>query len=632
MSFNTTTGYELIGVRTVWNDDNHQPIQRISHGTQYQLTTTENNEVLAYHLSTQTPQVAGLIYEPIEFNWFGIYVLDDAINSGAAFSFPHYYGELHRVKTTQTDPSHAPPSPEVFINIDFGDGRTGIYTFIWFAQVLTKQNILKPISFTTNTATGRKPNYSDLLTGYPLDTRTIPNNPVIISTFTGKAKIQYYKLNKLDGLLPSLDWFSYEINLAKDESYTLPITDCVLGTLYSSDSRVLDSMVLIAPKTGKYSWSDFLPSALPSLFANWQILADALVTSQTDTVNFYQIISNSTSQTSEISRTLRRLSANNNWWENDSAVRADLNPLSSHPMFVQDDNRAYNWHIKPVAEGIGTLVMDSPRTIEIHKALQAQNYQAEDLMSTPNLHYLDWYIKNSASDKIKAIWNAIGGDTYAYKADGTQRVSNLGYLVNNIASVLGIRRDENGKLDEELEKTTNRRLQADGSEINDVQAYNPACFGSEGMLIRHLPNKFSTSGTVAGGYRKVRDIPQLLAELHEQANAAMGYQEGTAIEIQLDGQTYRYPNQLALLTELFVTAKQTATYSKGAFFSSVIGEQSIKEVMAGLGLRTVDKFMEFQVAGKAVKLYYKGISASQSIRRKLSAVSTNIGIAIGNII
>jgi hypothetical protein len=227
----------------------------------------------------------------------------------------------------------------------------------------------------------------------------------------------------------------------------------------------------------------------------------------------------------------------------------------------------------------------------------------------------------------------LGGNKYGTnEIDNTKdRVTNLGFLVNRIAQVLGIRLDADGKLDEELEKTTNRRLHANGKEVNDLQKFNPNCFASEGMLVRHLPNKFSPNGTEAGGYRKVRDIPQLLAELHEQANSAMGYQEGTAIEIQVDGQTYRYPNQLALMTEIFVTLKQSAVYSKGAFFSSVVGEQSIKEVIGGLGLRTVDKYVEFTVAGKIVKLYYKGVSASQSIRRKMSAMATNIGTIIGNI-
>jgi hypothetical protein len=280
---------------------------------------------------------------------------------------------------------------------------------------------------------------------------------------------------------------------------------------------------------------------------------------------------------------------------------------------------------------------------DIHKALEAKKYKKEvaavigtgtvDNPETPAIRTLGYSIANGGGQKLNDIHQALDAGKYSIDPiTKKQRVSNLGWHINRQSEILGIRVKADGTIDVATEKTENIRLHVEGNSTNNEQEFNPNCFGSKGMLVRHLPNKFSTSGTQAGGYRKIKDIPQLLAELHEQANSAMGYQEGTAIEIQLDGQTYRYPNQLALLTELFVTAKQTATYSKGAFFSSLIGEQSIKEVMAGLGLRTVDKFLEFKVAGKTAKLYYKGISASQSIRRKLSAVTTNIGIAIGNII
>jgi hypothetical protein len=293
--------------------------------------------------------------------------------------------------------------------------------------------------------------------------------------------------------------------------------------------------------------------------------------------------------------------------------------------------------------------LSSAKIEEIHTALNASQY----LLETPAIigtgteeepqilakHRLDWYLRNITSSEIKQIHVALDAGKWGVKVDHPDpdkdpifHVDNLGWRIQRMNEVLGIRVRADGSIDKELEKTTNRRLHAEGSAQNDDEDYNLNCFGKKGMLVRHLPNKFDRSGTVAGGYRKIIDIPQLLAELHEQANAAMGYQEGTAIEIQLDGKTYRYPNQLALMTEIFVTLKQTATYSKGTFFSSLIAEQSIKEVMAGLGLRTVDKYLEFKVAGKVTKLYYKGISASQSIRRKLSAVATNVGIVIGNII
>jgi hypothetical protein len=468
-----------------------------------------------------------------------------------------------------------------------------ILRYYAYKDIYTLHNPLIPI-----------PSAINLLNGYSEDPR-LPAiiNPVIKSNKSGSLKISYYTENVDEPLskapndkLRSIDWLVYDVQIIKDKNIVLPINNCVLGTLILSGdvdlvSEIKNKLELLSAST-RYKWSDyFYGSRTQSLFAEWVAIYAARSNPVVPTVT--NIKSKYYREYSQV--VFRRLSANNNCWGNDDTNYSDLSVDLSHPMFAVDNNRAYNWHIKPVSEGIGTLVMDSPRTIDIHNALDAAKY-------------------------------AIDPTT------GKKRTANLGWYINRQSEVLGIRIKPDGTIDEVAEKTINRRLHVDGSTENDTQKFNPNCFGSEGMLVRHVPNKFSPSGTEAGGYRKVKDIPQLLAELHEQANAAMGYQEGTAIEIQLDGQTYRYPNQLALLIELFVTAKQTATYSKGAFFSSVIGEQSIKEVMAGLGLRTVDKFLEFKVAGKTAKLYYKGISASQSIRRKLSAVTTNIGIAIGNII
>ncbi len=435
-----------------------------------------------------------------------------------------------------------------------------------------------------------KPSYMDLLDGYAHDSRSIPNQLKVIPDYSGELSIGYYRESSepIPGLR-TIDWFDYGIDVIEKKPIYLPITNCALGTLWVSNLEIENQIKLKPTLLGQYSYRSLFPEGVSNLFAEWEVIYQ-------DSRN-QPVLAGTILQTNiyhQISKTINILGANNNVWNNGQAIQ-DVGFNINHPMFTVDSQRAYDWHIKPVAEGIGELIVDSPRTIEIHKALDAAKYAID-----PNT--------------------------------GNARVANLGWHINRQSELLGCRVNPDGTIDEALEKTTNRRLHVDGTEANDPQKNNPNCFGSESMLVRYVPNKFSPNGTVAGGYRKVKDIPQLLAELHEQANAAMGYQEGTAIEIQLDGETYRYPNQLALLTELFVTAKQTATYSKGAFFSSVIGEQSIKEVMAGLGLRTVDKFMEFEVAGKAVKLYYKGISASQSIRRKLSAVSTNIGIAIGNII
>jgi hypothetical protein len=478
-----------------------------------------------------------------------------------------------------------------------------------------------------------KPTYIDLLSGYTLDLRSVIDEPEITLPSDLTVDIGYYRENKLEPIpnLRSIDWLTYQCKFEANQPYILPIVDCVLGTLVVSDSSVVTAIMSLPTIAGKYPHKYYFQSFIPDLFAVWYALWNPTGVIPSLDLNGSGVLEQ---------RILRVIGGNNDAWLNRPIGTADLNPDPAHPMLVIDNTRGYDWHLSPQLEGIGILVMDSTRTIEMHlwlqklnKALQVDNYQVEDLTTNPELHYLDWYIKNSSQNSHK-VYNALDAGTWGVNpADpNLPRIDNLGWRIQRGNELLGLRVKVDGTIDLDLEKTVNRRLHAEGSTDNDIQEYNPNCFGSKGMLIRVLPNKFSTSGTVAGGYRKIKDIPQLLAELHEQANAAMGYQEGTAIEIQLDGQTYRYPNQLALLTELFVTAKQTATYSKGAFFSSIIGEQSIKEVIAGLGLRTVDKYLEFKIAGKAVKLYYKGISASQSIRRKLSAVATNVGMVLGNII
>jgi hypothetical protein len=436
----------------------------------------------------------------------------------------------------------------------------------------------------TATLNLNKPNYKSLVSGYFLDNRSIPNFPQIVSPIDKTIEISYYRWNRLENIpnLKSICWMVYKCQLIKDVPYVLPIEDCVLGTLNCSNAAAL-ALITGLPNTGdKYRWSDLTFAAIPSLFTNWYALYDATNTNPDDLPIFPEI------------RLLRKIAANNDIWNN-ANLGVDINPDPAHPMFAIDEELAYFNHLMPTVDGIGNLTMEGPHTKEIHAALNAGFYARDPATNRP-------------------------------------RVANLGWRIERGNEVLGIRVKADGTIDEDLEKTTNRRIHADGSDSNNIQEFNPNCFGKKGMLLRRLPNKFSRDGTVPGGYAKVRDLPQMMAELHEQANAAMGYQEGTAIEIKLDGETYRYPNQLALLTELFVTAKQTATYSKGTFFSSIVAEQSIKEVMAGLGLRTVDKFLEFKVGKKAAKLYYKGVSASQSVGRQLSAISTNIGMIIGNII
>ncbi|MGL6343338.1 MAG: hypothetical protein ACRC80_29890, partial [Waterburya sp.] len=289
-----------------------------------------------------------------------------------------------------------------------------------------------------------KPNYISLLSGYELDTRTIPDYPTIIPTEAKSITISYYRENKLEPIenLRSIDWMMYECNLISGTPYTLPIKDCVLGTLHSSDSTILIQLSQLPVLANKYLWSDLLPEAIPSLFSGWYQIYDAQNIDPLNRPIFPE------------ERRLTKIAANNNIWNNANlSNNLDINFDINHPMFAIDNTRAYNWHIaQQNNNGIGTLIMDSPRTIEIHAALDASKWAVNP--EDPTL----------------------------------PRVDNLGWRINRGNEVLGIRVKPDGTIDEELEKTTNRRLHAEGSEQNDEQDYNPNCFGKKGMLVRHLPN------------------------------------------------------------------------------------------------------------------------------------------------
>lgn len=549
--------------------------------------------------------------EEEEVTMLGVYVISDGFDySGGSHAFIPYVGNAEKRTSTPSAPYSGTQFRSEFPGLVTQPSGNcfGYYQFKIIYQYVSKRryyrrNTIYPWGTSGNNTAllPRKPIYIDLLKGFNLDLRIIPDFPEILPLQNKKITIQYYRENDLEPIpnLRSIDWLTYTCILTKDVPIKLPIEKCVLGTLYCDDASVLSQISNLSSLANFYDWSDLLPQSLPNLFAYWTTLYNIASISPP-----IPAVAINIETSTEIGRMLRTIGADNNHWNNQPNPVPDLNFDPSHPMFLIDNNRAYEWHVEPqgidlitgLDKGNGRLLMDSIRTKEIHAAL--------------------------------------GAGTYGINPDDPTiaRIDNLGWRIQRENEILGIRVKTDGTIDEVLEKTENRRLHVEGSDQNDVQDYNPNCFGKKGMLVRHLPNRFSPKGTIAGGYRKIKDIPQLLAEFHEQANGAMGYQEGTAIEIQLDGEIYRYPNQLALLTELLITAKQSAIYSKGAFFSSLIGEQSIKEVIAGLGLRTVDKYLEFKVAGKMVKLYYKGISASQSVRRKLSAVATNVGIAIGNII
>lgn len=495
-------------------------------------------------------------------------------------------------------------------------------------------NVFQMKTFPTVVNIGRA-NYIDLLSGYPADSRIVIQQPVIIPTISEKVEVSYYRQNKLEGVpdLQSIDWMFYDCELQQGVPYQLPVVDCVLGTLHLSSQSVKSQIANTVVSSNSYDLKYFLNENLPDLFAEWD-------QGQAATNNI-----------------LRVIGASNDRWNNRPTPTIDLNVDLTHPMFAIDNQRAYNWHIEPQVDGsYGKLIMDSPRTIEIRlmieqliKALNALEYQNEtpavigtgtiDSPQTPATHTLDWYIKNSSigavlANRITAIWKALGGDRYGKnELDNTkERITNLGFLTERIAKVLGIRFDDNGKIDVDKEKSMVRKV-VDGSKNIDPEKVGVNGFGDGGMVVKRVNNRFKNKGGIVSDQCVVlQDMPDMIQEYFEQANLALGIQESSAIEIKQDGTAARFSSQLEMLVELINLMSSGNEMVRAALVSSLVTQSQTNELIAGLGLPSVTKTIPIKIGSRITQVPFKGIAAHRSISQEVATATYNIGIVLGQVL
>jgi hypothetical protein len=434
-----------------------------------------------------------------------------------------------------------------------------------------------------NTDFNNPPCYRDLVGGYGLDNRSIPNNPWIVPTETKQITIKYYKENKLEQIpnLKSICWMVYKCDLVKGQKYYLPIEDCVLGTLYCSSSDVKNLISSMTSESGDYEWSDLLPESIPSLFSNWQSICD--------TANIHPVDSFTFPET----RILRKIAANNDVWNN-ATLGEDINPDPEHPMFKVDRDRAYQWHLVPVDNGVGNLVMEGPHTMEIHAALNAGVYS-----------------KNPST--------------------GDARVANLGHLLEKLAAICGYRPEPDGTLNHDKEKANVRTVISKDKAV-DKTKLGVTSFGEDGMVVRRLNNS-SSGGEVTDNERVVvKDLLQLLAEYQDQLNLALGLQESSTISVQTENGTAKYANQLAALVEILNLSIVNHDLIRSTLVSSMVAQGQTTELIAGMGLPSVTKTIPVKIDGKISDLPYQGIAAHRSISQEIAVCTQNVGIVTGQLL
>ena len=393
-------------------------------------------------------------------------------------------------------------------------------------------------------------------------------------------------------------------------------------------------------------------------------------------------------------RLLRKLAANNNVWAN-STPDSDLNVDSTHPMFAIDEDRSFEWHLSPQSEGIGALIMDSPRTIEslallreLRTALQPQEYQVEDLASTPNKHHLDWYIKNSGNNKVDEIWKALNAGEYLEELPATigtgtieapeipalhkldyyikntnstklndvwkaldagkysindldptkPLIPNLGFLIKNTARVLGLRLDANGNVDRALEKaqylpaTLNNPTLGDKDSEGKFNDYSLSCWGLRGRMMPHLPTAYAAGGKPTALYDVFHDIPQQLEAILRQFDISLGIQHGSEIRLPgLDSKIHAYPNQLAMQQEMLRRTEAIQQATSKIQNIVLVNSQETREIVSGIGFATTQKYLQLRDgSGSKQFLPYFGHQKNMpSIAQRLTTVDINLAIQNG---
>ncbi len=491
------------------------------------------------------------------------------------------------------------------------------------------------------------PSYQNLWTGFMTDQRVRPSMIKCIATSTRRVKWGYYRRNSNEdhpNVIASLDWHQGTIEVTKGNGYALPLVDPVLGTLLIDG--ITQGELLASPvPPGNYPYIYLFANALPGLMAYWESLrtrleppanpnishvyantfyvgrinhpggdqpangrgyylrdADRNVAMQS--VRFYPQPTSDPSEAITLpinviamvstvapgAPVTRIIAANNNRWKHGTVTVSDNPPAADHQVFSVNEHQLFE--ALQTDGSYGSLTMDSPRILEIHAALEAGKYAVNEL--DPNV----------------------------------PRVPTLGHLIARSAAILGYRPQPDGTIDQAAEKTTYQRGLVRPDAKIPVGDYMAGRFGKRGLLMRRLPNKKTNKGWEAGGYVAIHDIPQLLTEVLDQLNEAMNLQDSTSIQIKDGGNTYTYASQLALLVEMATTLIPQKRQLKEIWTSSLVSQQSINEVIAGIGLPTVAK----SVTIGGAKLPYWGIQPDKSLQREIATVAYNVGLGNGQIL
>jgi hypothetical protein len=447
----------------------------------------------------------------------------------------------------------------------------------------------------SNTLTFAKPCYTDLVGGYVLDPRGLPQVGKVTPTTSKLLKLSYYRANPSESIpgLQSIDFYHYEIEIVKGKPIYLPIEHPVMGTLTIDDSDIESQIRAMSRPDTEYPLSVYFPNSIPDLFGHWEGLyaaeeAKALPVSAGSLI--------STSESHQTSATVKILGANNNVWNNGTVVD-DVGMDLTHPMFAVNESLAFDRHFKPQTDGsYGDLIMNSP--------------------------------------KLEDLWTHFCSQTpAANELDPTRpRLNTHGHLIQETANRIGYHPDSDGNIDVAVQKAQLQTKCADVRTPLDTENYSPYGFGKMGMAIANLPNDYNGSNPVNGGGSLVTNLPNLILELHGQINKSLGIQDGSNIVFTVGDKKVHYPNQVAMLIDLSRTVAIMSQLLSTVYTNSLQTESEVREIIGALGLGTTDDSVGLNINGQSVNVPYKGVDRRESLVNELADIKLTLAVIMGKLI
>lgn len=448
----------------------------------------------------------------------------------------------------------------------------------------------------------KEPEIKDYFTGYYLDSKQYKClcNIKYKSNLKGELRISWQELTgeiqqDASGVnTPTVDTYSRLLKIDKDwVNFTRDIIPCSM--MLTGDAGLIQEIKNNLSVSSSSNWDAiyilFSPASLSNIKSSWMALHANEVSNA-----IANLPGNSSLSTSSIQNKRYVWAANNNRWGN-TRIRSNLNTGTGIGENVSAQ-WLYDKYLEPKSDGTyGAYTMpDSARLVELH-------------------HYL------------------VGNNATYIDANGDTKPNQFTawWQIKNIARVLGLRRDNELKIDRPSEKKILRdRLNNPKYDDND---YSIACWGDEGMCVPFLPTEYDAkTGQLQERYDIVHDFAQLLAAYHEQVDRADPIRLGAEIRVKRGDKIASYPNKLSLLIDTADRIAKIEQMMERLLLAGLVSSNEIREMWTGIGIPITHKSLPVEVDGKKQLLPYVGHQAGKpTLIDRLSEIAMNIAIQTGQL-